>query len=150
MIKLKVTGFRELERALAEELPKATAKATLRRTAVEAMKPIEDGEKARAPRDKGKIITEIRTQAVKAQRIPGTKRYARSSGVSVNTGPSGRQEGGNPSWQENGTVDMPANPFVRPTVDAEAMNVIGSIRDKLASQIDKAKARIAKRAAKGK
>jgi HK97 gp10 family phage protein len=114
------------------------------------MKRIEDGEKALAPRDKGDIVKGIRTQPVKAKRIPGTKRYAKSSGVSVNTGPSGRPAGGNPSWQEFGTVDMPAHPFVRPTVDAEAMNVIAEVRGVLASQVDKAKARIAKKAAKGK
>ncbi|WP_288413844.1 HK97-gp10 family putative phage morphogenesis protein [uncultured Novosphingobium sp.] len=150
-VKLKLSGFRELERAMAEELPKATAKAVLRRTAVNAMEPVRLGMEARAPKDKRKLAGGMKTRNAKAERIPGTKRYAKQSGVSVNTGPTtGPVEGGNPAWQEFGTVDMPAHPYARPTADAEGMNVIAQVREELTAQIDKAKARIAKKAAKAK
>lgn len=148
MVKVKITGFRELERALAEEMPKATAKAVLRRTAINSMERIRIGMEQRAPKLKGKLAGGMKTKPAKAQRIPGTKRYARQNGVSYNTGPTGKEEGGNASWQENGTVNMPAQPFARPTADAEGQNVIAEVKDELTKQIDAAKKRIARRAAR--
>lgn len=149
MIKVKITGFRELERALAEELPKATAKAVLRRTAVKSMERVRTGMEERAPDLKGKLSGGMKTKPAKAQRVPGTKRYTRQNGVSYNTGPTtARQEGGNPAWQEYGTVNMPAQPYARPTADAEGMNVIGEVKDELTRQIDAAKKRIARKAAR--
>lgn len=149
MIKFKAEGFRELERALAEELPKATARAVLLRTAKASMERVRTGMEQRAPRDSGNLAGSMKTQPVKAKRSSRT-RFARSSGVSINTGPTGRQEGGNAAWQEFGTVNEPAQPYARPTADAEGMNVLNDVRAELTKQIDGAKARIAKRAAKKK
>ena len=147
-IRVKITGFRELERALAEELPKATAKSVLRRTAIRSMERIRTGMAERAPRDTGDLAEHMKTKPVKAKRVPGSKRYAKQNGVSYNTGPVGRQEGGNPAWQEFGTEKMPAHPYARPTADAEGENVIAEVRDELARQIDGAKKRIARKAAR--
>ena len=148
-ITFSISGFRELERALAEELPKATAKSVLRRTAVNSMERVKTGMEQRAPNLKGKLAGGIKTKAAKAERVPGTKRYAKQSGVSYNTGPTtGPPEGGNPSWQENGTVNMPANPYARPTADAEGENVIADVRGELTKQITAAKSRIARKAAR--
>lgn len=144
----KMTGFKELERALAEELPKATAKAVLRRTGVSVMqRRIEQPARARAPRERGDLADGIVTKPVRAKRQRGG-RYERASGVEIQTGPTGNPKGGNPAWQEDGTVNMPANPYMRPTIDAEAENVIADIRNVLAEQIEKAKARIARKAAR--
>lgn len=148
-MKVKVSGFKELEKALAEELPKATAKNVLRRTAINSMQRIEDKAKGLAPVERGKLRDGITTKTAKAARVSRT-RFARSSGVEVLTGPTGRPEGGNPSWQEYGTVKMPAHPYMRPAADAEGLNVIEQVRDELAAQIEKAKARIARKAARGK
>ena len=149
-IKLKVTGFRELERALAEELPKATARAVLLRTAKKVMEPVREGMAQRAPELTGTLSGGMKTQVVKAKR-QSRNRFERSSGVSVNTGPTtAGQEGGNPAWQEFGTEKMPANPYARPTADAEGPGVIEAVREELTTQIDKAKARIAKRAARNR
>lgn len=149
-IKLKVTGFRELERALAEELPKATARAAMLRTAKKVMEPVREGMERRAPELTGTLSEGMKTQVVKAKR-QSRARFERSSGVSVNTGPTtARQEGGNPAWQEFGTEKMPAHPYARPTADAEGPGVIEAVREELTSQIDKAKARIAKRAARNR
>lgn len=153
----RMTGFKELERALAEELPKATARNVLRRTATNAMKPIETGMAQRAPYDEqdrdedgNHLRDTMRTQPVTAKRSAGSVRFDRSTGVAVMTGPApvGKRARANAGWQEDGTKDMPANPYARPTADAEGENVINSVRDELALQIDKAKDRIAKRAAK--
>lgn len=149
-IRVRLTGFRELERALAEELPKATAKAVLRRTAVKSMERIRTGMEQRAPNLTGKLAGGMKTKPVKAERVPGTRRYARQNGVSYNTGPTtGSPEGGNPSWQENGTVNMAAQPYARPTADEEGENVLADVKGELTRQIDAAKQRIARRAARG-
>lgn len=141
-------GFAELERALAEDLPKATARNVLRRAGVATMQErIEGPARARAPRKRGDLADGIVTKPVRAKRQRGG-RYERSSGVEIETGPTGNPEGGNASWQENGTVNMAANPYMRPTVDAEGERVIDDVRKVLAEQINKAKARIAKRLAR--
>lgn len=142
-----LTGFRELERALAEELPKATARSVLTRTAKNSMERVRTGMAQRAPKDDGELAGSMKTQPVKAKRETRT-RFARQSGVSVNTGPTGRQEGGNASWQENGTEKMPPHPFARPTADAEGENVIADVRGELTKQIEAAKKRIARKAAR--
>ncbi len=148
-VTVQTTGFKELERALVEDLPKTTAKAVLRRTALVAMKPVETRAKELAPKDDGELAAGITTKPVKAQRVSRTK-YASQNGVAVATGPTGRPEGGNAGWQEHGTVNMPANPFMRPSWDSEHEAVLDNVRTELAAQIDKAKARIARKLAKGK
>lgn len=147
-MKIKIEGFRELERALAEDLPRATARNTLRRTAVNSMARIERAAKSKVPVDDGTLRDSITTKNAKAQRQAGSVKFARSTGVEVMTGPTGRQEGGYGAFQEFGTVKMAANPFMRPAADTEGQNVIDEVRDELAAQIEKAKARIARKTAK--
>jgi HK97 gp10 family phage protein len=151
-VKIKIEGFRELERALAEELPKATARNVLRRTATNAMERIRTGMASRAPRDEGTLAESMRTQPVRAKRTRGALRFDRSKGVEVMTGPApeGRLDRANAGFQEFGTVKQAANAYARPTADSEAQNVIDTVRDELATQIDKAKARIARKAARAK
>ncbi|MFN6934936.1 MAG: HK97 gp10 family phage protein, partial [Tsuneonella sp.] len=100
MATIKLEGFRELERALAEELPKATARNVLRRTAINAMGRVEARAKQLAPVDDGRLRDSITTKAVTAKRQRGSVRYATSSGIEVQTGPTGRQEGGVGAFQE--------------------------------------------------
>lgn len=144
---IKLEGFKELERALAEDLPKATARNVLKRTAMNANKRIEDKAKELSPVDDGALRDRITTKPVKAQRISRT-RFARSTGVAVATGPTGREEGGYGAFQEFGTVNMPANPFMLPAAHSEGQKVIAEVRDELKTQVEKAKARIARKLAK--
>lgn len=148
-VTVKLTGFKELEQALIEDLPKTTAKNVLKRSAITAMAKLEARAKDLAPKDDGTLADSITTKPVKAKRASRT-RYAASSGVTVATGPTGRPEGGNAAWQEFGTVHMAANPFMRPAADAEIEGVLEVVREELAAQIDKAKTRIARKAARGK
>lgn len=151
----KLEDFKELERALAEELPKATARNVLRRTGTNAMKRIEDKAKQLAPVHGAghagdvHLADHIATKPTKAKRTSRT-RFARSSGVEVATGPAApdRYNRRIAGFQEYGTVHHAAQPYMRPAADSEGMNVIGEVRDELTSQIGKAKARIAKKAAK--
>lgn len=151
-VTVQTTGFRELERALVQDLPKATAKNVLRRAGINGMKRIEDRAKELAPKDDGELAASIATKPVKAQRASRT-RYKSQSGITLATGPTSRRAdspGGNAAWQELGTVNMPANAYMRPAADSEAPGVIDIVRDELTREIDKAKSRIAKKAARGK
>lgn len=125
-----------------------TGKNAVKRGMLKAMKRIEDHAKALAPKDKGKLALSITTKPVKAKRISRT-RYAKSDGIAVQTGPKGKRvEGGNAAWQEFGTVDMPANPYMRPAADAEAQAVVDELAEILTVEVDKAVARARKKAAK--
>lgn len=154
------SGFKELERALKEELPKATAKNALWRAAENPMKArIEKGMADRAPYDAddrdgdgNHLKDTMKTERVKATRQRGSVKFDSRNGVEVRTGPApvGKRARANAGWQEYGTVKQAANPYARPTADAEGAHVIDDVRDELTVQIEKAKARIARRAAKGR
>jgi HK97 gp10 family phage protein len=149
-VSVKTHGFDELERALVSDFPKATAKNILRRAAINALKPIEARAKQLAPKDDGTLAESITTKPVKARRA-SRDRYESASGVTIATGPTSRRAddpGGNAAWQEEGTVNMPANPFMRPAWDAGHDQVLDTVRTELALQIDKARARIARKLAK--
>lgn len=158
-MKATLRNFRELEKALAEELPKATARNVLRRSMVQAMKRVETGMAQRAPFDPddrdgdGQHLRDtMKTQAVKAKRERGSARYARATGVTVRTGPApaGRLARANAGWQEEGTVKMAPNAYARPTADAEGPAVVKDVIEVLAENIEKAKERIRRKAAKGR
>ena len=146
-MKVDMSGFRELERALSEDLPKATAKNVLKRSATAAMKRIEDRAKQLAPRNTGETADSITTKNVAAKRVSRT-RYARSTGVTVATGPTGHPAGGKAAFSEFGTVKSPAQPYMRPAADAEGQAVIKDVKEALTDQVDKAKKRIARKMAK--
>lgn len=154
----KVAGFKELERALGEELPKATAQNVLVRTATKSIEPLRVKMGQLAPYDPqdrdsdGKHLNEtMRTQRVTAKRARGRVRFDRSTGVQVMTGPApeGRRARANAGWQEEGTVDMSPNSYARPAADSEGEATVRRVRDTLADEVNKAKARIARKLAKG-
>lgn len=151
MAKIKIEGFAELESALVNELPKATARNVLRRAALNAMQPIEERAKQLAPVDDGQLRDSITTKVVRAKRQRGSVKFAASQGVEVHTGPLGRKGrpfGGNAAWQEFGTVKQAAQPYMRPAADFETDAVIDIVREELAAQIEKARSRIARKLAK--
>lgn len=156
---IKLTGFREFEKALKEELPRATARNVLWRVATNAMKRVEEGMAQKAPYDPNDrdgdgnhLRDTMKTERVKATRQQGSVKFDSRNGVEVRTGPApkGKRARANAGWQEYGTVKQPAQSYARPTADAEQNNVIDDVRDELAIQIGKAKTRIAKRALKGR
>ena len=142
MASFKVEGLRELERALAE-LPKATAKNTLKRTLKLAAQPIADHAQRLAPRDTGGLADGIMVTTKKP------KRHKPKSGrafAEIYIGPKARSVNAVP--QEFGTVNHPAQPFMRPAWDSEQMNALDIIKNELGDQITKAAARLAKKAAR--
>ena len=147
----RMTGFKELERALSDDLPKATARNVLRRAATKSMERIRLKMGALAPRDEGDLAGSMKTQNVTAKRARGSVRFARSSGVQVMTGPApeGKLNRSNAGWQEDGTLEMSPNPYARPAADSEGAAVVKEVREILTDEVSKAKARIARKAAKG-
>lgn len=148
-VTFKAEGFRELERALAEELPRATAQAVLRRTAIKAMQAVEDRAKANAPVDDGTLRDSITTKTAKAKRRRGSARFERSAGVEVATGPApvGALRAV-ARFQEEGTVHIAPRGYMRDAALSQGQRAIDTVRDLLAAEIEKAKKRIANKAAK--
>jgi HK97 gp10 family phage protein len=149
VVTFSTKGFRELEQAIVQELPKTTARGVMARAAVDAMKPMEEAMARGAPfdaldrDDDGRHLNEtMRTKRVPARRSKGE--------VAVRTGPAptGKRARANAGWQENGTAKMPAHPYARPAADSESMTVIERLQGSLVTQLGKTKARIAKRAAR--
>lgn len=154
----QIEGFRELERALVNELPKATARNTMRRAATESMEPMRERMGQLAPFDpndrdgNGQHLREtMRTQTATA-RVAREIGTSRDAGVVVLTGPApvGKRARANAGWQEYGTVKMGAKSYARVAADTEAPVVFSRIKDALTKEIEKAKKRIARKAAKAR
>jgi HK97 gp10 family phage protein len=150
-MEMKLEGLGGLEEALVE-LEQLTGRTTAGKNAVQrgmrkALSAIETRAKQLVPEDTGKLRDSITTKKVRARRGAGG-RFLRESGIEMLTGPTGREEGGVGAFQEFGTVNMPAAPFMRPAADAEADNVIAQVADVLRDEIDRTTERARKRAAK--
>lgn len=155
----KVEGLRDLDEALAE-LPKATAKNVLKRTLIKALGPMEAQAEALAPKLTGELKAgfEIGTKLSKRQMAQHRRdvgltpvmtidgfRSNPSSAVYVFMGPHGSAKS---IVQEFGSVNQGPQPYMRPAWDSNKISALESIKDDLAEEIEKARARLARKAAK--
>ena len=169
LAKIKVSGLRELERALAE-LPKATAKNTLKRTLKLAAQPIADKARALAPENFGTLKRGIIVTTKKPPNHDvGKKAYSKAKkagasnaeavaamrtarrvapGVFAEAFVGVTKNVGHAVPQEFGTVNHPAQPFMRPAWDAEKETALDIIKNELGGQITKAAERLARKAAR--
>ncbi len=133
---VRLSGFKELERALSE-LPKATGKNVLRRVAKGALEPMADSAAANAPTDEGKLAFSIGVGEKRTRRVRTGKK---SSGIQMAMGPANFIPGvlEYASFVEFGTVDTAANPFMRTAWDGGAQKALEYVKDNLGSEIDKA------------
>lgn len=167
---LRIEGMRDLDEAL-KQLPRATGRNVLDRALKRAAKPIQQKAKAIAPRDTGELRKSIIVESVKRGDAGGKAAFARaraagasvsearaalisaSSGetkAEVRVGPrkaKSKAEGIKTIVQEFGSVNQPAQPYMRPAWDANRDAASEGIRKELWSEIEKAVARRAKRAA---
>jgi len=137
MTRVKLSGFRELDHALAQ-LPKAVARNTLRRIGKEALEPMAAIAAARAPVDEGNLALSI---AVSEQRTRRASRGGRDpkTSIEIAMGPAGGFSAlPYASFVEFGTVDTPAQPYMRPAFDQEAEATIKRLQESLAKEITKA------------
>lgn len=146
---VKVTGLRELDKALCE-LPKATGKAVLRRVLKKAAQPIADHAEMLAPKDKGTLARSIDVSTELSRRQASLHRKMFKSDKAsvemfVGAGPLSSAHN-----QEFGNENMGAQPFMRPAWDGGQTQVLESIKADLGDEIMKAAARLAKKAARGK
>lgn len=159
-VSVKVSGFRELDRALAL-LPKAAAKATLIRTLKKAAQPMADHASALAPVDTGELRSSIivssklannigkrefhevmkaggtRKEAGKAMHLARSTAQGQSFAV-VYMGPSqakSKRDGIKRMAQEFGTIRHAPNPYMRPAWEAKKMSSLEIIRRELAQEI---------------
>lgn len=148
----KTTGFEGLEDMLIE-LEQFSGRTTTGKNAVQrglkkAMKHVEDKAKSLVPVDEGDLRDSITTKKERAKRQRGSAKFARQTGISMLTGPTGKPEGGNPAWQEFGTVKMTPQPYMRPAADSQADKVIADVAKELQDAVKKSVARARKKAGK--
>lgn len=138
----KLEGLKELDRALTE-LPKATARNVLLRTLKEQGQPIADAGEAYAPRLSGQLA-ESYTVGTKLSRRQ-KKLHKKESHVEVFIGPTPHPKS---VQTEFGNAHQAPHPHLRPAWDGNVMRVLNGIKNSLAEQIEKARARLARKAAR--
>ncbi len=168
-VSVKVSGFRELEKALSL-LPKAAAKSTLVRVAKKAGQPIADLASGLAPKLTGELSSSIRVGTrvansvgkkdyAEVMRSGGTRAAARTALLSARSGNAGgsfaiayvgpekaktKSDAIKRIVQEFGSSKMPPSPYMRPAWDAKKMEAFDIIRNELASEIIATAKRIGK------
>lgn len=138
---VKLEGFRELDASLRELTSRATAKNVARRALKKAAEPIDDMASRLAPRLTGRLSVSVITGT---QLTPSQRRGINRNSVEVYVGTvlsRGR-------YNEFGTINMAANPFMRPAWDAKQDEALLIIRHELAVEIEKAAQRAARKAIK--
>lgn len=166
---IKMEGLKELEDALLE-LPKSVQGNVLKRAVSTAAADFADHASRLAPKDKGKLATEIKvgkakvvtpgaaafaaamkenaTRAEAAQAARAANRAAGGRGRSAVTSVGPTQRAFYGLFQEFGTAHHAAKPFMRPTWDALKSSMLDTMADVLRTKIAEAAARAAKRAAR--
>ena len=161
---VSVSGFRELERALAE-LPKATGRNVLRRTLTKAAQPIAEKARELVPVDQGDLKQSISVSARiknkvgnaefaaamraglgKAAAVRAMRDARRADGGSfaeMFVGPAVPQ-GFYGHLVEFGTRRTTAQPFMRPAWDAEQRAALDIIKAELGNEIILAARRVAR------
>lgn len=152
-VTVALSGFRELDEALAD-FSKASARNILKRAAIEALEPMAEEMRQRAPtrasgggdlKDNIAVSDKLGPRQKKLNR-----RASAGSFVEVHAGvadiggkhlPSGVQ-------QEFGNENHGPQPFVRPAWDQESMDTLDRLKVALTDEIAKATARAQRRAAR--
>ncbi|WP_441280507.1 HK97-gp10 family putative phage morphogenesis protein [Tardiphaga sp. 862_B3_N1_1] len=166
---VKVEGLKEIKEAL-EEFSKATSGNILKRAVGTAGATFAEHAISLAPKDEGvlkkeikvsrpKIITPGKAAFAQAMRETGDKAEAAAAARAANrsAGGDGRsavahvgpsKQAGQGILQEFGTAHHKAQPFMRPTWDAYDQKLVEVIRDELLVEINKAKQRAERKAAR--
>ncbi len=158
---VKLTGFKEFDRALAE-LPKATQRNTLRRALTKAAEPVLRAMEAKAPvadapyyRGKGdnrKLVQPGFTQkslAISNSLNPSNRRDQKKEGKAFAEVYVGSRRGSAAALQEFGTISQPAHPYLRPAWEETKEGALRIFSAELGKEIEKSAARLAKKQAKG-
>lgn len=173
-----MSGMKELDKVLADELPRATARNVLRRALMSAAEPMAAKARSLAPddpntvdlnqelreniivsvrahgADKGKAAYSgvlrgggTRSEAVAALKA-ANKANKGGAAVTVYVGPTRKVFHG--IFQEFGTINHGAQPFLRPAFDTGTDEFMRRLRIELSDEINKAVMRARLKAAKAK
>lgn len=138
----EIEGLAELDEALAE-LPKATARNVLKRVLTEQGQPIKDTGESLAPKLKGGLKASYMVSQKLSKRQKSRNR--KESDVEVYIGPGPAAKG---VQTEFGNAHQAAQPHLRPAFDGNVMKVLDGIKTSLAGEIEKARQRLARKAAR--
>lgn len=142
MITMKLEGLSDLVEGL-QELSKATATNVQKRALKEAADPIEADAKRNAPHRTGLLEARINISSKLSPRQRASA--VKESKVEVYVGPPSMARG---IVAEFGSVKQAPQPFMRPAWDANKRTAFLRIRDILAEEIEKARQRAARKAAR--
>lgn len=137
-VTVKIEGLREVDAALGQ-LGKATGRNVMRRVAIKRLQPIADEMKANAPVDQ----SDLRDSIIVTTKNP--KRNRKRSEVEAHAGPGRHPQA---HLQEFGTAHHAPQPFARPAWDGGKDALLEGIADDFWTEIGKAAARQAKKAAR--
>lgn len=142
----KIDGMKELDTALGE-LPKASAKAVNRRVLLKAGEPMRARAEQLSPEDTGYLSRKVQIGRGlnKSERQRERKRNKKSF-TEISLGPVTRAA--TRFLKEYGTVDMPAQPYMRPAWDEHKMNALNTIRTELGKEIEKTAKRLERKRAR--
>ena len=138
MTKFNIEGLAELDEAL-KELPKATARNVLLRTLKVEAQVIADAGRALAPRETGWLAESYQVSTKLTRR----QKTAKGSDVEVYVGPGASTRA---IVTEFGSANQAAHPHLRPAWDGNVKRVLAAITTDLAKEIEKARARLARKA----
>ncbi|MPZ58439.1 MAG: hypothetical protein GEU91_18490 [Rhizobiales bacterium] len=139
----KIEGLRELDQALTE-LPRAVARSALLRTLKEQGQPIAAAGAALAPRGETGQLAQSYMVGTKLSRRQ-KKLNRKESMVEVYIGPTPHPKS---VQTEFGNAHQAPQPHLRPAWDGNVMRVLNGIKSSLAQKIEKARARLARKAAR--
>lgn len=138
MIKVKIKGLKELDRAL-NDLDLEVRKKASREAGREAMKPVAARMKAKVPEDTGGLKKTIRVSATTAP--SRLKKYSRKASMISSASVGRKSKTGATGHQalqiEYGTTNMDAQPFIRPAIQGKEKSVFMHFRKHLRKSITK-------------
>lgn len=141
---VKTKGFRECERKLSQ-LAEVTGRNVLRRVAKGALEPMADIAARKAPEERGILAFSIAVSEGRTRRA--RTNFQRIRGIQMAMGPAtGLGATYYAAHVEFGTIDTPAQPYMRPAWDTGKMNALDYVQDNLAREVDKAIGRAARKA----
>lgn len=145
MISFHVEGLRELDAALGD-LPKATAKNTMRRVLLKGGEPIVDAAKRLAPELSGDLKTSLDVSTkLSARQKRENRRNPSQSYVEAYAGAGALPQA---HLREFGADHHAPDPFMRPAWDSTQDEVLDGIKADLTAEIEKTRARLARKQAR--
>lgn len=145
---VKIEGLSETVAGLRDEFSKATTANILRRALLAGAEPVATAAQALAPRGPtGNLVASISATPAQPSRMTRTGKgtYDKQNEVEVlvEAGPVPESV-----FQEFGTIHHRAQPFMRPAFEGQKANALNIIIKQMAAEIEKARARAARKAAR--